>query len=139
MTAPCGAQTRDVHGDAVCDLDAGHRGGHSGEVMAGIRLSWPAAPPLSPREREIVERFEAAPDPYIEDVLCVYVLDHDGACCWCADGTPSSHAVTLLYPDDLRVEHRCCPAHAVRAERMDLPEQHVDALSTVSVLPVGGA
>lgn len=60
MTAPCGAQTRDVHGDAVCDLEFGHHGGHSGEVMAGIYLFWSAAPPLSPEERAVVERFEAA-------------------------------------------------------------------------------
>lgn len=62
MTGPCGAQTRDVHGNVVCDLESNHRGDHSGEVVGGVRLRWSAAPPLSPREREIVDRFENAPN-----------------------------------------------------------------------------
>ena len=76
---PCGARTRDIHGNAVCDLNAGHPGGHSGEVMAGIRLSWAAAPPLSPEEREIVDRFERARTPWVVFDTCAMEADERSA------------------------------------------------------------
>lgn len=69
MTAPCGAQTRDVHGDVICDLESGHRGAHSGEVVGGVSLRWSAAPPLSAEERAVVQRFEAADDALLEDEI----------------------------------------------------------------------
>lgn len=79
MTAPCGATTRDVHGLAVCDLDADHRGEHSGEVAGGVSLRWSAAPPLSPREREIVDRFERARTPWVVFDTCAMEADERSA------------------------------------------------------------
>ena len=79
MSATCGAQTHDVHGDVVCDLDPDHPGAHSGEVVGGVVLCWSAAPPLSPREREIVDSFERARTPWVVFDTCAMEADERAA------------------------------------------------------------